>query len=188
MDEPKPVPTPSLQTPRLLIRPFLSSDISERYLAWLNDPETVRYSELRHARHDRVSCEAYLRSFEGTQDHYWAICAQDAALGHIGNIAAHLDLPNGRADVGILIGERGAWGRGFGSEAWSEVCRFLLGLPSIRMVTAGAMASNAAMVQLAVRSGMAEDARRLGFFLLDGKAEDAVFWHLESSRHATSNI
>ena len=31
------------ETKRLIIRPFLKSDISEKYISWLNDPEVNEY-------------------------------------------------------------------------------------------------------------------------------------------------
>lgn len=79
-------PSPVLRTSRLRLEPFAEPHLTERYVGWLNDPDVVRFSEQRHRRHTLASCEAYWRSFEGTPNHFWAIVADDASLGHIGNI------------------------------------------------------------------------------------------------------
>lgn len=169
---------PILETTRLELNPFSECYLSERYVGWLNDPTVVRFSELRHSKHDLESCREYFRSFESSSGYYWAIRVKDGELGHIGNISVHIDVPNQVADIGILLGEKQAWGKGYGSEAWGAVCQFLLTLPNVRKITAGAMASNTAMVRTALKAGMEEDARRPGHFLLDGKPEAVVYWTL----------
>src|SRR6059058_2556121 len=119
--------SPQLETDRLTIVPFGAEHLTERYVGWLNDPEVVRYSEQRHRSHTLESCRAYAASFRDGPNHLWAIVARDPTLGHVGNINAYVDVPNGVADVGILVGERGVWGRGYGLEAWRAVSDWLLG-------------------------------------------------------------
>ena len=168
-----------LETARLLLEPFRETHLTERYVAWLNDSEVVRYSELRHYRHTIASCRKYLAAFESSPDYFWAIFIKDGSTQHIGNISAHRDIYNNTADIGILIGEKEKWGYGYGGEAWEVVCQFLLDLLDVRRVTAGAMASNRGMASIALKTGMIEEARRKGYFLLDGKPEDVVYWSLE---------
>lgn len=170
----------TLVTERLCVRPFTEDDISPGYIGWLNDPGVVRFSELRHTTHDADSCRQYLKSFIGSPHYYWAICLASTPVLHVGNITAHVDLPNGRADVGILLGNKSVWGKGYGLEAWSAVCTYLLGLSHIRQVTAGAMASNLAMQKIAERAGMVRDAVRPAYFLLEGRPEDAVYWRRDA--------
>lgn len=168
----------TLETARLLLEPFRETHLTERYVAWLNDPEVVRYSELRHHRHTIASCRSYLAAFESSPDYFWAIRIKDGNQQHIGNISAHRDIYNKTVDIGILIGENEKWGCGYGSDAWGAVCRFLLEQPDVRRVTAGAMASNRGMASIALKAGMIEEARRKGYFLLDGRPEDIVYWVL----------
>lgn len=148
--------------------------MSDRYIGWLNDPEVVRFSEQRHRRHSRASAEAYLRSFEGTQHHFWAILQKGPELLHVGNINAYVDPPNGVADIGVLIGDKGVWGRGYGSEAWMAVCRFLLDERGLRKVTGGTLSSNIGMLAIMRRAGMSPDGVRLRHVVVDGEPVDMV--------------
>jgi len=166
---------PTLTTKHLILVPFADQQLNERYVGWLNDPEVVRYSEQRHRRHTRESCRRFVSSFAGGPSHLWAIVAKDPDLGHIGNINTDVDAPNRTADVAILIGEKKAWGRGLGAEAWTAVLDFLLGPGRMRKVTAGAMAENKAMLGIMKKAGMAEEGRRRAQFILDGRPVDAVF-------------
>lgn len=147
--------------------------MTDRYVGWLNDPEVVRFSEQRHRRHSRASAEAYMRSFEGTPHYFWAILTKDQSM-HVGNINAYVDAANGVADIGVLIGEKAVWGRGYGGEAWTAVCRFLLEEEGMRKVTGGTLSANAGMLAIMRRAGMLPDGVRLRHAVVDGQAVDMV--------------
>lgn len=164
-----------LLTSRCRLEPFGPEHLSARYVGWLNDPETMKFSEQRHRRHDLESCRAYLASFEGSPNYFWAIMETASGLGHIGNINAYIDTHNGVGDIGILIGDRSAWGHGYGSEAWIRVCEFLLADVKLRKVTGGTLAANKGMLAIMHRAGMREDGRRERHALVDGAAIDMVY-------------
>jgi ribosomal-protein-alanine N-acetyltransferase len=165
-----------IRTARLLITPFGKRHLTERYIGWLNDPHLMRYSEQRHRKHTLESCGAYLLSFEGTPNYFWAIEEVAAGLGHIGNINAYVDVHNSVADVGTLIGEKQAANQHFGVEAWRGICRFLFEKIGIRKITAGTLAQNKAMTHLALRAGMTEDSRRRRHYFCDGRESDVVYF------------
>jgi [ribosomal protein S5]-alanine N-acetyltransferase len=170
---------PILFTERCRIEPFdVDRHLSARYVGWLNDPQVVRFSEQRHRRHDEESCKSYANSFIGTPHYFWAIVARDEKLGHIGNISAHIDISNSVGDIGIMVGERSVWGRGYGSEAWSIVAAFLFDALNLRKVTAGMIATNKSMIDLAKRTGMTEDGYRRRQFLWEGQEVDMLFMAL----------
>lgn len=163
-----------IETPRLRIVPFAEEHLTERYVGWLRDPEVVRYSSQRFGTHTLESCRAYMESFAGTPNHFWAIVARDPALGHIGNVNAYVSVPDQVADVGILVGERGAWGKGYGGEAWIAVCDHLLRAGGMRKVTAGTLEVNLPMLAVMERAGMVPDGRRARQSLFEGREVDVV--------------
>jgi RimJ/RimL family protein N-acetyltransferase len=165
---------PVLETARLILEPFSEQHLTERYVAWLNDREVVRYSEQRHRPHTLESCRAFMNSFRESASFFWAIVARDDRLGHFGNITAHVDLANSLAELGILIGERHAWGNGFGREAWVAVCGFLLNTAGVRKVSAGTLSANESMLRVMKAAGMVEDGRQLRHYVLDGVEADMV--------------
>lgn len=165
----------NLQTARLKLVPFSERHVTNRYVGWLNDPEVVRYSEQRHRRHTINSCRLYLQSHSGNPNYFWAIEALDTALGHIGNIGVTVDRPNRVGDIAIILGERTVWGRGYGVEAWSAVCRYLLSDGGLRKVSAGTMACNKGMLGIIRKVGMVEECRRPRQFLVEGKEIDLVY-------------
>lgn len=167
-----------IRTERLLLEPFTEKHLAERYVSWLNNPQVVRYSEQRHRTHTLETCRSYLASFQETPNYFWAICQVEGPHGHIGNISADVDVANGLADVGILIGETEVWGQGYGTEAWKAVCDYLLHRPSIRKVTAGTISLNQGMLKIMQKSGMVPDGRRVRHYLWEGKEVDVIYMAL----------
>jgi RimJ/RimL family protein N-acetyltransferase len=162
-----------IRSERLTIVPVTEEHLTSRYVGWLNDPEVVRYSEQRFKTHTMESCRAYLESFAGTENLFLAVMADSDALGHIGNMTAYVDR-YGVVDVGILIGERAVWGRGYGSEAWQSVCRALID-GGARKVTAGTLSVNQGMLAIMERAGMVPDGRRVRQCLIDGRDVDVIY-------------
>ncbi|MBX7200354.1 MAG: GNAT family N-acetyltransferase [Rhodospirillaceae bacterium] len=166
--------SPILTGAKCRLEPFADQHLTARYVGWLGDPAVVRHSEQRHRKHDLESCRAYAASFAGSPHYFWAIVANDPALGHIGNINAYLDSANRVADVGILVGERASWGKGFGTDAWLTACRFLLLDQNLRKVTAGTLANNHGMLAVMRHAGMREEGRRRRQALWEGVEVDMV--------------
>ncbi len=94
-----------LETGRLTIAPFGEEQLTERYVSWLNDAEVVAHSVQRLRRHTIATCDAYLKSFDGSDDQFLAIVCKSDELGHIGNMTIRVDARNGLGDLSILIGE-----------------------------------------------------------------------------------
>lgn len=159
--------TPTISTSRLSLRPLTKATV--RQVAWLTNPEVVKYSEQRHWSHSLRSQLRYVDGFAGTS-HLWGIYL--AATGdQIGNLSATHDRENDVADVGILIGETRCWNLGMGAEAWKAACNWLLDpvCGKIRKLEAGCMRENEAMVKIIRASGFAEEGERKSHFLLEGR-------------------
>jgi [ribosomal protein S5]-alanine N-acetyltransferase len=166
--------TATIETKQLFIEPFSESHLHLRYVNWLNDPEVVRFSQQSQHKHTLESCRKYWLSFQGTPNFFWAIVSKDPNLGHIGNMNAYLDQAKMQANLGILIGERGSWGLGFGSEAWRAVCDYLFRSLNMRLITAGTLSVNQAMLGIMKKTGMQEYGSRSRHSVLNGKPVDVV--------------
>lgn len=155
----------SLNVGDLYISVFRDELLTERYVGWLNDAEVVRYSEQRHKNHTLQSCSDYLANMRSAGSLFLSI---EVVLGkpcHIGNISVSIDIPNNSADLSILIGDKGMWGKGYASIAWSALMEYLLFEVGFRRVTAGTMEVNDSMIRLIKRSGMDIDCVRPRHFL-----------------------
>lgn len=154
---------------------FTQADLTDDYIAWLNDPIVTRFSNQRFVRHDRESCERYLASFESSGNLFVSIQRRDNDRP-IGTMTAYLAPQHGTADVGILIGDRSAWGCGLGQDAWNTLTAWLARQPGMRKITAGTLACNTPMIRVAERAGMELEARRRAQELVDGESVDVLYF------------
>ncbi len=163
-----------IETERLLLDRFTSSYLTEKYVAWLNDQEVVKFSEQRHKSHTIESCRDYYESFSHNDNIFIAIVVRYPELRHIGNITVTVDTHNLVADIAIVIGEKSAWGKGYGKEAWMAIMNYLLVRGGIRKVTAGTMSINSPMLGVMSSSNMIIEGVRKGQFLVNGKVVNHV--------------
>lgn len=166
--------TPTLSTSRLTLRPLVKA--TQRNLAWLRDPDVVRYSQQRHREHSLSSQLRYVQSFDG-KSHLWAIILVETG-DHIGNLSATHDEPNNVTDVGIMIGETKLWRQGYASEAWKAACGWLLDKDSggVRKLEAGCARTNEGMLKIIRDSGFKQEGELLNHLLFDGNPVSAVLF------------
>ncbi len=176
--------SPIIEADRLQVVPFRREHLTATYVSWLNDPVVVRYSDQRHHVHTLETCKDYMESYEGTPNYFWAIVVRDPELGHIGNINAYVDPIHSVADVGMMIGERRCWGRGYGSEAFVAVCNYLKRVAGIRKVTAGAMSVNTPMLRVMEHAGMVLDGTRRRHCVFEDREVDLIHMALFADNSA----
>ena len=120
------------------------------------------------------------RGFVGSQlvsDGSLFLGIRSLALGgrHVGNIKlAPIDRRHGQGEIGVLVGEPEAWGRGLASGAIAQLASIAREELGLRKLTAGCYASNAGSERAFVKAGFAVEGRRPAHFLLDGRPEDLV--------------
>ena len=149
--------------------------VTDAYVSWLNDRDINRYLESRFTTHTLESTREYVAATLASPE-YLFLGIRSIALGrHVGNIKiGPINRHHGTAEVGIIIGDKAAWGRGIATAAivlLSDVARVELGL---RKVTAGCYASNAGSQRAFEKAGYAVEGIRHKQFLLDGRAEDLI--------------
>lgn len=145
--------------------------IARTMVGWLNDPEITKYSEQRHKKHTIRSQMSYIRKTKLL----WGIYRMDT-VGLIGSVSAHWDDHNNVANVGIMIGDKGNMGSGYGFEAWKLVCDNLRTEGSVRKIEAGCMEINRAMMSICSKYGMMEEGRRDDHFVVGDTTCDLVLW------------
>lgn len=127
----------------LILRPLQEADATERYLSWLNDPETTRYLETRPGTATPVSLREYIR--------YHVARADSLLLGifvmpgemHVGNIKLEPILAiHSRAVLGIMIGDGRYRGRGVGSKAIGCLLKYCFSDMGMNRIELGVTADN----------------------------------------------
>lgn len=159
----------------LRIRPFNPrKDITENYLQWFEDPDVTR-----HNSHGIMKIDA-----DDVKEHVadksrlvWAIEVRDKTLGlhiprggtgkprpfnteyncwaHVGNVALQsINWINRSAELAIIIGDKGVWGRGIGVWACQKVLYHAFYIMGLNRVWTGTSETNEGMQVVALKIGM----------------------------------
>ena len=94
----------------------------------------------------------------------------------VGTATVYRKIFHGTADIGLMIGNKLCWGRGYGCEAWQAILNALLTEPGIRKVTGGTARSNLAMLRIMEKSGMELEAVHSAQELIDGQPVDLLYY------------
>ncbi len=141
-------------------------------VGWLNDPAVVRFSEQRHQRHSYGTQKEYVHQLMDSPDLYIGVYCGTCLIG---TMTAVVDNDNSVANVGIMMGDKSKWGKGYGLEAWRGVCDELF-KSGIRKIEAGCMAINYRMMAICQHYDMIEEGRQDKHFMLDDDTVDLVHW------------
>ena len=86
------------------------------------------------------------------------------------------NIRHGTADIGMMLGERRCWGKGYGREAWQAVLEALLAETGMRKITGGTVRPNRAMIRIMEQSGMTLEAVRARHELIEDQAVDLLYY------------
>jgi len=120
---------PILRGEHVYLRPAERTDVPN-FVRWLNDAETTSFLNMRAPMSEAME----EKWFEGMverqgKDHYhYVICLleNDQPIGSLSLFA--VDHVNGNAGIGISIGEKSLWGKGYGTDAMNALVDFGFGM------------------------------------------------------------
>lgn len=134
---------------KIYLRPFDASDLEGPYLDWLNDHEVTRFMETGQFPTTVEALQRYVQNAGQTPDRVLLAIVEKDTDTHIGTIKlGPIHWIHRRADLGIMIGDKQRWGRGYGREALDLVLAYGFGRLNLNKITLGVYADHIAAVKL----------------------------------------
>lgn len=166
---------PPMKGERICLRQVRLDDVNEEYCRWMGDPEVTRYTESRFSPSDRASLTENVRQkLQDSNSVFLAIVSSDTER-HIGNIKlGPIDWVHGLADVGLLIGDKTCWGKGYATEAIGLVVKYAFQELKLHKLTAGFYAANEASGRAFLKNGFVVEGIRIRHRLCEGNYVDTV--------------
>jgi RimJ/RimL family protein N-acetyltransferase len=122
-------PLPILRGQRVYLRASERADIPH-FVRWLNDADTSSYLNMRAPMSEAMEEKWFEGMLERQgKDHYhYVICLleDDRPIGSLALF--EVDHINGNAGIGISIGEKALWGKGYGTDAMNALLDFGFGM------------------------------------------------------------
>jgi RimJ/RimL family protein N-acetyltransferase len=154
------------------LRPVREEDLAD-YAVWLNDPEVVQYTTVvagtitPEGEREWFACITSPKHTGRT----WAIEAEGR---HIGNCALIPHLTQAQASFGIILGDKSAWGKGYGTAALREVLRVAFAEMNLHRVHLTVFPENERGRRCYARCGFREEGYLRESFCKEGRWQDQI--------------
>jgi len=132
------------------LRPGRDDD-AERFVEWFADMEVTRFLARRFAVALYQEHEFLKKIGESPNDVFWMIDAEGRPVGATGIHA--IDWVNARATTGIVIGEKGAWGKGYATETMGLRTRYAFRELNLHKLTTEVNTANVASKRALEKNG-----------------------------------
>lgn len=165
--------SPFLTGERVYLRPLEKDDMC--YIrTWFNDAEVRRLiGEVKPM--NQVEADRYFDHICNDQDRIWfgiALRENDRLIGETGLLRIYY--PWRTADLSIIIGDKNAWGRGYGTQAINLLLDYAFGALALHRIAIGVVGSNKRALAFYEKVGFQrEGVQRDGYFI-DHKFSDFV--------------
>lgn len=162
---------------RVSLRLATLDDCNERYVAWLADPVVNQYLETRYADQTLEMIRGFVCSMLASDHSYLFAIVENTTGVHVGNVKIGPLVPRHLfADVSYFIGERSAWGKGYGTEAVRLVTRFGFERLGLHRCQAGFYESNIGSQRVLEKAGYTREARLVKQLRIEDRWEDHVWY------------
>lgn len=155
-----------LEGERLRLRAMEKEDI-DLFLKWFNDPDICRFL-LRHRPLGRKEEEEFLENLHKRDKDILYVIEDRKENRPIGSCGLHrIALPDRNAELGIVLGEKEYWNRGYGREAMNLLCGYGFNVLNLHRIGLCVKAFNERGVRCYEKVG----------FQMEGRAREAVFYN-----------
>jgi len=160
---------------RIYLRPLELEDV-ERCMKWINDPEVNHFLVSGRFPINQLREEEWLRNhYKSDKDVIFAICLKEKDR-HIGNCGLHLiNWVDRNAVLGIMIGEKHYWNKGYGTEAVKLLLKYAFSILNLVRVELTVFDFNKRGIRAYKKAGFKEEGRLRKKRFKNGEYCDEIF-------------
>jgi len=158
---------------KLYLRGIEKSDITGNWFNWFNDPAVTRYGSRGLKPVYIEDQEKFYKEISESEHNVTFAIIKKENNEHIGNISLQkIDWINRICEVGIVIGEKKQWGKGYGTEAVILTLMHGFDKLNLRKIYLFVLSENIAAVELYKKVGFIIEGKFLREILRDGREFD----------------
>ena len=166
---------PFLVGEHIYLREVRPNDVNENYYRWMNDPEVTQYLASRSYPSSMESLLEYVEDFQGNKNNIFLASVLKENHKHIGNIKmGPINWLDRLADIGIIIGAKNSWGKGYATEAISLMADFAFSKLNLHKLTAGCVEQNQGSLKAFQKAGFEIEGIRKKHRFLNGEYVDSI--------------
>lgn len=164
-----------LKGAQIYLRPICAAD-TDSVVKWRNDKNVVKNFIYRVPISREEHLDWLKNKVEQGNVHQFVICrnADEMPLGSV--YLQNFEEEHKKAEEGIFLGEKQAYGKGIGTEAAKLLLNYAFEQLRLHKVAARVLAYNQASVRMHEKAGYVREAYFKEELFLDGKYEDLIFF------------
>jgi len=168
-----------LQTDHILVRPLRVTDVTEEYIASLNDPDVNQYLvAVRRHRQTKDSVTHYVEA-DGNNplSILFGIFIKEDKNSFIGTVRVHnIDFFHFSASIGVCLFAKRAWKKGYACNALRLIKEYLFKDVQMHYLEAGVYAENLNSISCFLQAGFVEQYRVSKKYRHVDSFEDTIFF------------
>ncbi|HEO64085.1 MAG TPA: aminotransferase class III-fold pyridoxal phosphate-dependent enzyme, partial [Candidatus Omnitrophica bacterium] len=142
---------------KIFLRVLTEKDVTQTYVGWLNDKSINQFLESRWVKHTIRGIKDYVRSMHDSPYNFLFGIFLKENNRHIGNIKiGNINRMNKFADLGLLIGDKTVWGKGYGTQAIKLATQYAFENLKLNKLIAGINELNAGSYKAFIKAGYEE--------------------------------
>ena len=142
----------------------------------MNDAEVLKFTESRFQAHSKEDLCVYVAKINANPLFVFRAINLGDTGRHIGNIKlGPIDWNHRFGDIGIIIGDKDCWGKGYAVESIQLLTEYAFGSLKMHKLTAGCYAANEAGIKAFRKAGFSAEGRRSSQYLCDGRYVDLIY-------------
>lgn len=161
---------------KIFLKIFKPSDVDKtNYLKWLKDKEVIKFlyrDDLNVAIKKKEIIRYVKDLFKSKNNFFYLIFIKDIAIGTIK--IGHIDWKAKTADIGIMIGEKNYWNKGYATEAIKLIVKLTKAKLNLRKLVAGTPGLNYGMIKAFKKNGFKVEGKRIKQLYIAKKYMDHV--------------
>ncbi|MDD4907514.1 MAG: GNAT family protein [Candidatus Omnitrophica bacterium] len=151
---------------RIYLRLAGAKDAKSDWYAWFNDPQVTKYQNKGVFPNTQKKQRDYIKKILKSESDIVLAIIEKRSKKHIGCVGLHnIDWVHRSADLGIVIGRKEVWGKGYGKLAWNMAAYYGFHTLNLHRIAAVILKDNIASIKSAQASG----------FKIEGQLRDYLF-------------
>ena len=164
---------PFLVGKKIYLRPLEAKDLTGPYMDWLNDYEVTHFMETGSFPITADSLQKYVQAVAQSSQNVMLAIVERRMDKHVGNIKlGSIHWIHRRADVGIMVGDKKSWGKGYGYEATALMLSYGFRRLNLHKITLGVFADHGPAVRAYKRLGFVVEGTLREHLFRDGSFHD----------------
>jgi len=156
----------------------------ERYFSWLRDEDVTRFLEIKHdLPKSSDDIRRYVKNINSSDNNLLLGIFTNSEDLHIGNIKlGQIDWIHRRSEIGILIGDKTAWGYGFATEAIKLISLYAFQTLNLIKLSAGCYVENLGSAGAFRKAGFSLEATLISHLFFEGRRVDKLVFSLITNK------